>query len=1033
MKKRDIKKIVVLVFLAILTINSQVFASSIADRIKTIGYADEYLEYLELTDKKGILQPRMFEIEYENLEYYNPLKSATLLRTNSETSFSLQDAAVIPENVVVKDQGNTYSCWAFATLSSLETNLALKNKSNGIKSIAYDYSERHLEYATSRIFADGININSFNRTVGGGNWYISSAYLTNGTGAIPESQMEFENNENLESLSVLEGKTVESQVYDTVEFPSSTPTEITDEMINQIKNHIKNYGSVYASIHGAELFSDCYNNATGAIYCDGTGTDEGCPVDHAVSIIGWIDDYAVSNFNEDQRPNNPGAWIIKNSWGTAVGNNGIMYVSYEDINIYSDLNGIVKAADYIDYENIYQYNYLGYSSLVPFNATKAYVGNIFNKKTEGKEYLTQIGINVLESCTCKVYVNANGTDMAMSSLVPVQLKTGDSETLDGAGYHTLEFAEPIEVSSNFVVVVEMQDTDLILIESQVENTAWNDVTIESDKCFLTFDSYIELNEWLDLSEVSQINASLSDGDSTIKAFTTAEVDDNTLKEIKVTTLPKTAYFGGENFDKTGMVVTAYYNNGRTNIIDGYDIENGTNLQLTQNTVTIKYQGKSVDLPITVEENSVVNIRVKNNPTNTEYKAGENFDRTGMVIEATYKDGSVEEITEYEIVDGTNLKNEQATITIKYGDQTTTLEITVETVTVDKIEITKDADKTEYVVGQNFDKTGMIVVATYSDGRVIEITDYTIEDGENLTLEQIAVTIKYEGQTATQNISVEAKAVNSIQISKNPDKMEYIQGKEELSLTGGKILVKYNDGTEETISMEDENIIVLGFSNEAVGKIQVTITYQTKTTTLEVTIIEPETAKNSNLENANCNVIKVQSYTFTDEIKEEYIIMELEVTNIIRALENDKIEYYYYLSANQNENNIQNWVKITENQTNNNKLVFRVNTKDISNYEELVSSNVLYLYVREIAQKGGDQKVAISKTMLVESDAEIEEYLDNVKQENTAEPEEPKDEDSTTSDNKIPNAGKTAIATTAVLAIIAIGAISFKKYKNLKEI
>lgn len=83
--------------------------------------------------------------------------------------------------------------------------------------------------------------------------------------------------------------------------------------MNQIKEHIQNYGSVFAQLHGNSSnvsgFS-CYNNDTGAKYCV-----SGHPADHAVSIIGWDDNYSVNNFAENLRPSANGAWIVRNSWG----------------------------------------------------------------------------------------------------------------------------------------------------------------------------------------------------------------------------------------------------------------------------------------------------------------------------------------------------------------------------------------------------------------------------------------------------------------------------------------------------------------------------------------------------------------------------------------------------------------------------------------------------------------------------------------------------------------------------------------------
>ena len=67
-----------------------------------------------------------------------------------ESKFTLQD--IIPENMVVRNQKNTNSCWAFASLGSLESHLALTNYYNDKEAKVYDLSERHMEYGVTRVF-----------------------------------------------------------------------------------------------------------------------------------------------------------------------------------------------------------------------------------------------------------------------------------------------------------------------------------------------------------------------------------------------------------------------------------------------------------------------------------------------------------------------------------------------------------------------------------------------------------------------------------------------------------------------------------------------------------------------------------------------------------------------------------------------------------------------------------------------------------------------------------------------------------------
>ena len=129
---------------------------------------------------------------------------------------------------------------------------------------------------------------------------------------------------------------------------------MNDRYYNAIKQQIQNYGSVYASLHGGESDSgetNCYNPNTYAKYCDDLSTHK---ANHAVSIIGWDDDYSKDNFLENHKPKSNGAWIVRNSWGEDYGDKGTCYVSYEDANISSHgMQGITKALDVLNYDNKY--------------------------------------------------------------------------------------------------------------------------------------------------------------------------------------------------------------------------------------------------------------------------------------------------------------------------------------------------------------------------------------------------------------------------------------------------------------------------------------------------------------------------------------------------------------------------------------------------------------------------------------------------------------------------------------------------------
>ena len=497
-----------------------------------LDYSEEYQKWLKLPEEERskIIPPRFYKIP----QIEKSVKKNILFNDQYLDKYSLKD--IIPENVVVRDQMQTNTCWAFSTIAALESTLGLQDYHNGVNSINYDFSERHMEYATTRLFLNNeINEMGFNRQVdSGGNPLISMAYLTNGMGAIDEEDMEFENNAKLITLSEIQNKKVTSKVIDTVDFPSAYNDTFTDkeQISTQLKEHITNYGGVMAAIHGAQPTSEYYNAETGAIYCD---DQDKCLPNHQVLIIGWDDSYKINNFNINHQPQKPGAWIIKNSWGTNYGKDGIMYISYEDVNIYYWLAGIQKASNKVDYDNIYQYNEFGYNMIGwLYDENKVYIANEFEKKTNGKEYLTEVSIYAPEEYTCKVYVNVNGTSKSKNDLVQVQLKDGEEESV-GVGYHTLEFAEPLEIwGDKFTVIIEACGMQNNIIYYGLETNDADDplmemVEIAEGKCYLTNSSGFEANAWSELANENIFGAKF---DSTIKAFTVNNKENNNPTYLK---------------------------------------------------------------------------------------------------------------------------------------------------------------------------------------------------------------------------------------------------------------------------------------------------------------------------------------------------------------------------------------------------------------------------------------------------------------------------------------------------------------------
>ena len=73
-----------------------------------------------------------------------------------------------------------------------------------------------------------------------------------------------------------------------------------------------------------------------------------------------------------------------------------------------------------------------------------------------------------------------------------------------------------------------------------------------------------------------------------------------------------------------------------------------------------------------------------------------------------------------------------------------------------LKITAQPAKTAYLAGEDFDPTGMTVVAVYDDNTEVEIRDYTMENDKALKAETTAVTVKYGDFSVEQTITVAQK-------------------------------------------------------------------------------------------------------------------------------------------------------------------------------------------------------------------------------------------------------------------------------------
>ena len=334
-------------------------------------------------------------------------------------------------SIKISNQGNSNTCWAASANGALQTYLSY------VKNEEYNFSTKHIDYATSTTFLDGINPFGYNgeEINSGGHAEKIKYYWLNGLGPILEEDMPYDDKNERINLSELPSNLAVKQVINakhiepvTKEWKDSKLTyynhsgsKMSDNEITQYRNNIKNIIMQYGGICSGIVFDyNYFNDFTGA-YNTISNTGEW----HGITIIGWDDNYSKDNFLETCKPSTDGAYIAANSYGTNSGDNGYIYISYEDLFI--DMSGktyIIEASD-IDYDNVYR---------------------DFEKVKSSNEILSKIKINI-SSVLCgigKVNIKINGNTLFRGyDVYP--------------GINTFELPEGIKLDSNSTIEFEYRN------------------------------------------------------------------------------------------------------------------------------------------------------------------------------------------------------------------------------------------------------------------------------------------------------------------------------------------------------------------------------------------------------------------------------------------------------------------------------------------------------------------------------------------------------------------------------------------------
>jgi len=341
----------------------------------------------------------------------------------------------------VKNQSGG-TCWCHGTLAAVEGNLLIGDEweSTGVP-VEPNLAEYHLDWWNG--FNQHNNDDRDPPAGGGlvvhqgGDYLVASAYMTRGEGAVYCAA----------ANDAGEGDTP---------WYSSAPARFASAYTNFYPRHVEwfevgaglsNIDAIKQALVDHGVLATCmywgggfYSSASDSHYQPPT---DGNDPNHSIAIVGWDDNRWA------QAPAN-GAWLCKNSWGSAWSGDGYFWISYYDKHCCRhEEMGAVSFRDMVvsPYTNTYYHDYHGWrdtmATSTAFNAFTA----------ETNEMLAAVGMFTTDTnvgYTVRVYGEFSGG--SLSNLLAT--RTG---AFTNRGYHTVDLAAPLYVAAgeSFCVFLEV--------------------------------------------------------------------------------------------------------------------------------------------------------------------------------------------------------------------------------------------------------------------------------------------------------------------------------------------------------------------------------------------------------------------------------------------------------------------------------------------------------------------------------------------------------------------------------------------------
>ncbi|WP_298500036.1 C1 family peptidase [uncultured Methanobrevibacter sp.] len=349
----------------------------------------------------------------------NPFDVSTI-----PSRFDLRDWGWV---TLVRDQEHGAACWAFGSSGAMESAILR------YLGLEMDISENNMQDVSLQYYMYGVN----GRLEGATLWH-AAAYALSWLGVFSS---EYDSYDQLGKISPI------IATEDSVHFQDVVFIPVRESPLdnNQLKESILKYGALAVAYYAAQTAPYC-NIETGAQYCNVSMYSN-----HAVTLIGWDDTYSAENFLIT--PPGNGAWIIKNSWGENVGDEGYFYISYYDPGFASQYESVAFLLNNtVEYNMNYQYDINGDLSYCPANEYVNFYVSL------GNDLIAAVG----------TYFNETGVEYNVEVYVNEVLMASQNGVSPFAGFHTIQLDSfiPIKKGDEFAVKITSNAIPIFLDSRQ---------------------------------------------------------------------------------------------------------------------------------------------------------------------------------------------------------------------------------------------------------------------------------------------------------------------------------------------------------------------------------------------------------------------------------------------------------------------------------------------------------------------------------------------------------------------------------------